>query len=99
MLMQIKLPLEPFNSLVRKGAIEATMQRLLAATKPEAAYFTAQEGHRGGVLIVEMPAASDIPKLAEPWFLILNAEVTFQPVMTPEDLGKAQLNTFGAHWA
>jgi hypothetical protein len=39
--------------------------------------------------------ASDIPKMAEPWFLMFNATVEFQPVMTPEDLVKAGLEELG----
>ncbi|MDR3740982.1 MAG: panthothenate synthetase [Terracidiphilus sp.] len=97
--MRIKFPLEPFNTLVRNGTIEAAMQKLVANSKPEAAYFTSLDGHRGGFLVVDMASASEIPHLAEPWFLTLNAEVTFHPAMTPEDLGRAGLNALGKQWA
>lgn len=99
MMMRIKFPVDPFNTLVRNGTIEATMQKLLAATRPEAAYFTAIDGHRGGILIVEMGSSSEIPRLAEPWFLTLHAEINFQPAMTPEDLAKSQLSTIGPAWS
>jgi hypothetical protein len=55
----------------------------------EAAYFTSMDGHRGGYIIVNMKDASQIPAVAEPFFLWLGAKVEFIPVMTPEDLGKA----------
>jgi hypothetical protein len=32
---------------------------------------------------------SQIPALAEPWFLTANAKVKFIPAMMPEDLAKA----------
>ena len=51
MLMHVHLPLEPFNSAVRDGSIGQKIQRILAATKPEAAYFTEQHGRRGATLI------------------------------------------------
>jgi hypothetical protein len=98
MIMQVKLPLEPFNTLVRKGVIEATMQKLVESARPEAVYFSEFEGHRGGILIVDMASTSDIPRLAEPWFLTLNAELYFRPAMTPEDLAKSGLNSLGAQW-
>ena len=50
MLMHVELPPEPFNTAVRDGSIGQKMQRILEATKPEAAYFTEQNGrgHRDG---------------------------------------------------
>lgn len=99
MIMKVQLPLEPFSSQVRKGTIEKTMKKILEAIKPEAAYFTEDNGHRGGILIVDVENASDVPRLAEPWFLELHAEVRFQICMTPEDLGKAGLGALGKKWA
>jgi len=99
MIMRVEFPIEPFNTQVRHGVIEATMQKLMEATAPEAAYFTEVNGHRGGIMIVDLASPSDVPRLAEPWFLALNAEVHFQIAMTPEDLGRAHLNDLGAQWA
>ena len=67
--------------------------------KPEAAYFTERDGRRGGIFVVDLQSASDIPKLAEPWFLSFNAEVEFRIAMTPEDLAHADLNALGKKWA
>jgi hypothetical protein len=97
--MQIKLPVEPFNTYVKDGSIGAKMQKILAELKPEAVYFTEFEGHRGGVIVVNMDDTSQIPSLAEPWFLTFNARVEFKPAMTPEDLGKAGLDAIGKKWA
>ena len=90
MLMHIKLPLGPFNSAVRDGSIEPKMKRILEATNPEASYFSEQDGHRGGILIVNVNEPADVPRLAEPWFLTFNAEVEFRIAMTPEDLAGAR---------
>jgi hypothetical protein len=46
-----------------------------------------------------MDKASDIPRLAEPWFLSFNAEVEFRIAMTPEDLAHADLDALGKKWA
>lgn len=74
------------------------IKRILDEIKPEAAYFTSQDGHRGGIIVVDLDKASDIPRLAEPFFLELNAEVELHPVMTPEDLAQAHLDTLGKTW-
>ena len=98
MLMDIELPLEPFNTCVRDGSAGPKMQKILEAIKPEAAYFSERNGKRGGTLVVEASSPSDIPALAEPWFLTFNANVQFHVAMTPEDLGRAGLATLGQQW-
>jgi len=99
MLMHVSFPFEPFNSAVRDGSIGQKMQRILEAAKPEAAYFTEQNGRRGGALVVNLNDPSDIPRLAEPWFLTFNAEVEFRIAMTPADLAHANLEALGKQWA
>jgi hypothetical protein len=99
MLMHVRLPLEPFNSAVRDGTIGRKLQAILAAIQPEAAYFCEEDGHRAGLLVVDVKDASEIPRLAEPWFLALNAEVKFRIAMTPEDLARAGLESLGKTWA
>jgi len=99
MLMNVKLPLEPFNTAVRNGSAGDQIRKILDATKPEAAYFTEQNGHRGGMFVVDLKDPAEIPALAEPWFLTFNAEVKFQVMMTPEDLGRAGLESLGKKWS
>jgi hypothetical protein len=50
------------------------------------------------LLIVELEKSSDVPALAEPWFLTFNAEVAIHPVMRPADLGAAGLDKLGKEW-
>ena len=45
-----------------------------------------------------MEDTSQIPALAESWFLGFNAAVEIQPAMTPEDLGRAGLDALGKKW-
>lgn len=98
MMMQVEFPIEPFNSAVRNGTAGPTMKKILDDAKPEAAYFGERDGKRGGILFVDVATPSDVPRLAEPWFLNFNAEVKFRVVMTPEDLAKANLDALGKKW-
>ena len=99
MIMHVDFPPEPFNTLVRNGTAGAALQKALNDVKPEAAYFSEENGRRGAVLIVDVPEASRIPALAEPFFLTLNADVRFRIAMTPEDLAKAGLESIGKKYS
>ena len=95
MLVDFQMPLEPFNTLVRKGTAGELLQKILGDIKPEVVYFTARDGKRGGTLVIDVPDASKIPSIAEPFFLHFDASVSFHPCMTPEDLGQANLLEIG----
>jgi hypothetical protein len=97
-LIHVKLPLEPFNSAVRKGTAGDIIKRILDDTKPEAVYFTEYNGQRGAILIVDIVDPSKVPAIGEPWFLSFNAQVEFHIVMSPEDLGRAGLDAMARKW-
>ena len=96
--MHVSMPPAKFNEAVRNGTAGSKMASILEDLKPEAAYFCAEDGKRGGYLIVNLDNASQIPKYAEPWFLNFDAAVEFHPTMTPEDLAKAGLEDLGKKW-
>jgi hypothetical protein len=89
MMLKVNMPTERANELARKGKLGSTIQTILDDLKPEAAYFTDDDGQRSGFIFFNMADTSQIPAVAEPWFLALNARLTFHPVMNPEDLSKA----------
>lgn len=88
-LVKVELPVEAGNAAATDGALGRTIQSILDEQKPEAAYFLASNGKRSGLLFIDLKDASDIPAIAEPWFLAFNAGIEIQPVMRPEDLKKA----------
>ena len=99
MIMLFQFPIEPFNTLVRNGTVGEKMHQILDAAKPESAYFSERDGHRGGIFVVNLENPSDVARLAEPWFLSFNATVEFRVAMTAEDLGRADLGALGKKWA
>jgi hypothetical protein len=96
--LHVSLPVERFNRAVLDGSVGKKMARILEETKPEAAYFCAKDGKRGGFLIVNIADASEMPRFAEPWFLNFDATVEFLPAMTPEDLAKSGLDEIAKKW-
>jgi hypothetical protein len=99
MLLNVKIPHEQFNKAVKDGSVGEKVRRILEDNKPEAVYFTEQNGQRGAILIIDMVDPSKVPSFAEPWFLAFNADVEFRIVMTPEDLQKAGLEELGKKWS
>jgi hypothetical protein len=98
-LLIAKIPHQQFNDAVKDSTVGSKLNRILEATKPEAVYFTEQDGRRSAVLIVDLPDPSKMPALSEPWFLTFNADVEIRVVMTPDDLKRAGLDELGKKWS
>ena len=88
-LIKVNIPVKTGNRLAKARKLSTTIQSILSDLKPEAAYFTDTNGQRTGFLFLEMQEASQIPAIAEPWFLAFNASIEIHPVMVPADLAKA----------
>lgn len=99
MLLTVEFPHEPFNAYVRSGKAGEIIGRILETIKPEAAYFTEQDGTRCGIFLINVQNSSDVPSFAEPFFLNFQANCKFRIVMSPEDLQKAGLEALGKKWA
>jgi hypothetical protein len=87
MLLRVSIPVESGNAAAKAGTIGSTIERIVADLKPEAAYFFADDnGERSGSIVFDMKDTSQIPAIAEPWFLAFNARISLRPVMSPQDL-------------
>jgi hypothetical protein len=99
MLMHAKIPHSTFNAAVKDGTVGQKIHRMLEDIKPEAAYFTNYDGHRGLIMIVDVADPSKVPAFAEPFFLTFEADVEFHVVISPEELGRADLAGIAKKWA
>jgi hypothetical protein len=91
MLLRVSIPTDTGNAAAKAGTLGSTIEGILANLKPEAAYFFADDnGNRSGSIVFDMQDSSQIPAIAEPWFLAFKAQVSLRPVMNPQDLEKAQ---------
>jgi hypothetical protein len=91
MLLRVSIPVETGNAAAKAGTLGSIVKGILADLKPEAAYFFADDnGNRSGSVVFDMKDTSQIPAIAEPWFLAFNAKVSLRPVMTPADLAAAE---------
>lgn len=88
-LLKVTIPVESGNAAAKAGKLGSTIQTILTELKPEAVYFTDNNGQRAGFIFLDLKDASQIPAIAEPWMLAFNASIEVHPVMIPEDLKKA----------
>jgi hypothetical protein len=83
------VPVERGNEAIKDGTLARTMEALMEQLQPEAAYFMADDGERGGLMVFDMTDPAMVPQIAEPLFMALDAAVEFTPVMNADDLQRA----------
>lgn len=83
------VPVEKGNAMVDDGSMGQVIEAVTGKTRPEAAYFYAEDGKRAGMMIFDMKESSDVARIAEILFRRANAAVEFIPVMSGDDLKKA----------
>ncbi|MDX2679373.1 DUF3303 family protein [Streptomyces sp. NY05-11A] len=88
MLLKASFDTEKANEAIRNGTLTKLIQESMEQIKPEAAYFTADHGKRTAYVVFDMQDSSQMPVLSEPFFLNLDAEITYTPVMNMEDVQK-----------
>ena len=86
MLVRITMDTAAGNAAIQNGTLDKLIGSTMEMLKPEAAYFYAHNGKRTGSFIFDLKSPSDIPPIAEPWFIGVNAGVEFIPVMNADDV-------------
>lgn len=88
-LVKAQMDVDAANELAKQGTLGSTIQSIVEELKPEAAYFFADDGKRTALLVMDMDDPSQLPAVAEPFFLALKASIHVTPAMVAEDLAKA----------
>jgi hypothetical protein len=88
MMIKFSFPVDAGNAAIRTGKVGKVYQQLIEDLKPEAAYFHAVDGDRGGFFVVNMQESSQIAEIAERLFFGVSAKIELVPVMTADDLRK-----------
>jgi hypothetical protein len=86
MMMKVGIPNEAGNKAVKDGTIGKIMAQFTEEHRPEAAYFTTENGERTAMFFLDVKDSSMMPSLAEPFFMQLNARVSYSMVMSAQEL-------------
>ncbi|MER5471803.1 hypothetical protein ABZX90_12755 [Streptomyces sp. NPDC002935] len=87
-LLRATMDTDKANELIRDGKLQQLVQETMEHLKPEAAYFTTHDGNRACYMVFDLQDSSQLPVIAEPFFMSLGAKLEFSPVMNAEDLQK-----------
>ncbi len=87
-MLRVVMDVNAANKAIEDGSLPQIMQNTMDKLKPEAAYFHAFDGQRSCFMVFDLKDPSDIPSIAEPFFMKLQAKVELAPVMNAEDLKK-----------
>jgi hypothetical protein len=85
-MLVVELDTETSNKNIADGSMTKTMDEVMGALKPEAAYFYAHNGHRAMTLVVDAEDEAAIVSLCEPFWLQMNASVEAFTCMNADDL-------------
>jgi hypothetical protein len=86
MMMKVSIPVEAGNRGVKEGILPKTVMAFVEQAKPEASYFTAENGKRTAFFVFDLKDPTMIPSIAEPFFMNLNASIELSPAMNLEDM-------------
>jgi hypothetical protein len=89
MLLKVVLPTAAYNRAAAAGLIGKVWSKVFGICPPEATYYLNEDGMRSVYAVFDMKSPDQIVALSLPLYEHFEADVTFVPVMSFEDLQKA----------
>ncbi|MDD4974560.1 MAG: hypothetical protein PHY93_09440 [Bacteriovorax sp.] len=86
MMMKVSIPVKYGNKALSEGSLPQTVMGFVEKYMPESSYFVTEGGERTAIFFFEAKDTADIPSIAEPFFMNLNASVTITPAMNLDDM-------------
>jgi hypothetical protein len=86
MFLKVLMDVEAANRAIKDGSLPKIVEGFIKAAKPEGLWFTAIDGKRCMIAVFDMASTAQIPPLAEPFFMGLNATFELSPAMDLADL-------------
>jgi len=86
MFLKVQMAVEAANRAIKDGSLPKIIEGFTAAAKPEGLWFTSLDGKRTMVAVFDLVSTAQIPPLAEPFFMGLDATFELSPAMDVADL-------------
>ena len=87
-MIKITTEVNATNQIIEAGKFGDLVGATIETLSPEATYFVADNGVRTAYFFADIADPSQLPSIAEPWFMNTNARVEITPAMNHEDLKK-----------
>ena len=88
MMMKVQMDTEAGSRAIADGSLPQLMKETFEQLQPEAAYFGPENGVRTAFIVFDLKDPSELPRISEPLFRAMKANVQVFPVMDREDLQK-----------
>lgn len=88
MMMRVQMDTETASKGIADGSMPRGLEQMMAALKPEAAYFSMLNGNRTAFIVFDMTDSWQLPPMLEPLFSQLKAKIDIGPAMNLDDLKK-----------
>ena len=89
MMLKVQIPVEAGNRAIENGTMGKIFEDLMAKIKPEAAYFSQEDGLRTAYFVYVIDGTFEFAEIHEPLIQGLGARVFDQPALNWNDIGKA----------
>ncbi|MEP1575865.1 hypothetical protein [Roseibium album] len=86
LMMTFKIPTEAGNKAGARHTIGAAIEKLIADTGAQDAYFYMKDGMRAGTIYFEETDQANLTRFNEPLMESLGAQIDIMPVLNLEDL-------------
>ena len=88
LMLKFSIPVARGNEAAKDGSLGRAIEALIEQVQPEAAYFMVDQGKRTGLIFFNETDQASLPKINEPMFAALEAEIDILPALTLDDLQK-----------
>ena len=95
MMLRVRTNTAKANEAIKNGTLPKVIGAFMERAKPEAAYFTVDNGVRTAFFVFDMKDSSQMPPLGEDMFIELGADLHLTSVMNADEL-KTGLGAFMA---